>query len=75
MGQITFYLDDELEQQMNRMIAQEKQVKNTWLAEAIEQRLNNGWRTETRELVGAWKDVSSVDSYRHEGRDIERETL
>ena len=39
MGQITFYLDDELEQQMNRMIAQEKQVKNTWLAEAIEQRL------------------------------------
>ena len=29
MGQITFYLDDELEQQMNRMIAQEKQVKNT----------------------------------------------
>lgn len=61
MGQITFYLDDELEQQLHHIVAQENRQMHHWLKEAVQQKLNNGWKTETLDLAGSWSDMKNMD--------------
>lgn len=76
MGPITLYLDDVLEQQMNQLIEQQKQPAHLWLADAIQQKLNNGWSSDVMQLAGSWDDFPSVETLRENSeQNIEREAL
>lgn len=76
MGQITFELDDQLEQQLHQFLAQQHLSKNNWLKEIIQQRLNNGWSNEVKVLAGSWADFSSAEHLRVSlGNDTGREEL
>jgi hypothetical protein len=54
MSQITINLDDQLEQRLISMAAKVNLSLDRFVANLLEQRVNNGWRPETASLVGAW---------------------
>jgi hypothetical protein len=64
MGQVTIYLNDELEAQM-RTAAQAAQLsKSKWIANLIRQNLAHEWPIMVHDLAGAWPDFPSLAEIR-----------
>lgn len=76
MGQVTIYLDDELEERM-RATTQALKVSNSkWIADLIREKLTNEWPAEVRELPGAWSTFPTLEEIREpQVTDITREEL
>ncbi|MCA9790961.1 MAG: ribbon-helix-helix protein, CopG family [Candidatus Eremiobacteraeota bacterium] len=70
MGQITIYLDDELEKKLRAASERAKTSRSRWIAEVIRQHLDNEWPAEVREAAGAWGDFPDIDELRA-GSDFE----
>ena len=62
MGQITIYLDDELEKKLRAASERAKTSRSRWIAEVIRQHLDNEWPAEVREAAGAWGDFPTSTS-------------
>ena len=76
MGQVTIYLDDELESRVKSSAKARGMPVSRWIAELISQQAGDDWPAEVRQLAGAWKDFPSAESLRDSGAaDIEREEL
>ena len=76
MGQVTIYLEDEIEERMSQAAKSEHVSKSKWVASLIRAKVASEWPESVTQLAGAWKDLSLVEEDRASlGEDIEREAL
>lgn len=76
MGQVTIYLEDEVEEKMSMAAKSEHVSKSKWVAALIKDKVASEWPESIVRLAGAWKDLSLVEDDRASlGQDIEREAL
>ena len=76
MGQVTIYLEDEVEEKMSAAAKSEHLSKSKWVASLIKEKVASEWPESITHLAGAWKDLSLAEEDRADlGRDVERETL
>ncbi len=76
MGQVTIYLEDEIERKMIASAKAMKLPKSKWIANVIREKLVEEWPTTVREMPGAWQDFPALDELRAKPHaDIEREPL
>lgn len=76
MGQVTIYLDDEIEKKMVANAKAMKLSKSKWVANVIREKLVDEWPPAVRELPGSWQDFPSLDELRAAGQvDVGRESL
>jgi hypothetical protein len=76
MGQVTIYLDDELEKRMTTNAKAMKLSKSRWIANVIREKLVDEWPPNVRQLAGSWEDFPTLEEIRETGqRDITREAL
>lgn len=64
MGQVTIYLDDELEKRMVANAKAMKLSKSKWVANVISEKLVDEWPPSVRELAGAWADFPDIEQIR-----------
>ena len=76
MGQVTIYLEDEIEQKMIVNAKAMKQSKSKWVANVIREKLTEEWPATVRELPGSWEDFPAPEELRGtEQADVKRESL
>ena len=76
MGQVTIYLDDEIEKRMTANAKAMKLSKSKWIANAIREKLVDEWPANVRELAGSWKDFPTLEEIRDtKQQDATRESL
>ena len=76
MGQVTIYLEDEIEKKMSAAAKSERVSKSKWVASLIKAKVASEWPESVVRLAGAWKDLSLVEEGRASlGQDIEREAF
>jgi hypothetical protein len=76
MGQVTIYLDDEIETRMTANAKAMKLSKSKWIANVIREKLVDEWPANVRELAGSWKDFPPLEEIREtKQRDVTREAL
>lgn len=76
MGQVTIYLEDELEAKMAADAKARKLSKSKWIATVIREKLATEWPHEVREAAGSWDDFPSIEEIRDSTHtDIGRENL
>jgi hypothetical protein len=76
VGQITIYLDAELEKKMRAYIKSTHISQSKWIANLIEEKIRDEWPESVIKLAGAWKDLPTAEEIRQtEGADIRREEI
>ena len=76
MGQVTIYLDNELEQKMMTAAQAAHLSKSKWIACIIEQHITDEWPESISQLSGSWADFPSIDEIRSDmTNDAPRESL
>lgn len=76
MGQITIYLENEIEKKMRAFIEASHLSKSKWIAKLIEEKLKDEWPETVTHLAGAWKDIPTAEEIReNQGTDIVREAF
>jgi predicted transcriptional regulator len=76
MGQVTIYLDEEIEKRMTASAKAMKLSKSKWIANVISEKLVDEWPANVRELAGSWEDFPNLEEIRETGqRDMTREAL
>jgi len=76
MGQVTIYLEDEVEEKMSVAAKSEQISKSKWVAALIKEKVASEWPESIARLAGAWKDLPLAEEDRANlGQDVERETL
>ena len=76
MGQVTIYLEDEVEEKMSAAAKASRQSKSKWIAGLIREKVVDEWPESIHELSGAWQDFPSIDEIReNSGQDVSREKL
>lgn len=66
MGQVTIYLEDELEAKMVTNAKAHNLYKSKWIATVIREKLVNEWPPAVREAAGNWDDFPELDNIRGE---------
>ena len=72
MGQITIYLDEEVEQQVRTAARTEGVPVSRWIARAIQNQTCTAWPESVKALPGSWDDVERPEIL---GSDLPRENL
>ena len=76
MGQVTIYLDKELESKVQQLTKSMHISKSKWVAELIKEKIADEWPESVKNLAGAWTDLPSAEEIREGlGEDIKREGL
>jgi len=76
MGQVTIYLEDEIEEKMSTAAKSEHLSKSKWVARLIKAKVASEWPESIVQIAGAWKDLPLAEEGRANlGQDIEREAL
>lgn len=76
MGQVTIYLEEEIEQKMIANAKAMKLSKSKWIANVIREKLTDEWPATVRALPGSWSDFPSIEELRDmEQADAGREEL
>lgn len=76
MGQVTIYLDDEVEKKMVEAAQSAHLSKSKWVASLIKDKLATEWPESVVRLAGAWEDIPLAEEIRaKQGEDIKRESL
>jgi hypothetical protein len=74
VGQITIYIDSEIEKKMRAVVKSTRLSQSKWIANLIEEKIRNSWPQSVIELAGAWKDLPTAEEIRQfEGSDVKRE--
>ncbi|RLL55954.1 CopG family transcriptional regulator [Mariprofundus sp. EBB-1] len=74
MGQVTVYLDDKTEDEMNSAVKASGLSKSKWVARVIHEKAGSEWPETVAQLAGAWPDFPSQDEIRRtSGEDAPRE--
>ena len=64
MGQVTIYLEDEIESKMRATAKAMNLSKSKWIAGVIKEKLVDEWPASVQDLAGAWGDFPSLDEIR-----------
>ncbi len=76
MGQVTIYLEDEVEAKMRSAAKSMRLPQSKWIANIIKEKIVDEWPSSVRELAGAWKDFPSLEDIRGISKsDAPREAL
>ena len=76
MGQLTIYIDNDIEKKVNSMVKKSGMSKSKWVAELIRDKTSNSWPDSVIQLAGAWKDIPTAEDIRKNmGRDADREKI
>ena len=76
MGQVTIYLEDEIEEKMSMAAKSEHVSKSRWIAGLIKAKVASEWPESIAQLAGAWEDLPLAEEGRANlGKDVEREAL
>jgi predicted transcriptional regulator len=76
MGQVTIYLDNDLEQKINAAAKAAHLSKSRWVAAAIRKAMAAEWSDTVKESAGSWEDFPSAEELRmHDVADTKRESL
>ena len=76
MGQVTIYLDTELEAKMREITESMNISQSKWIANLIKEKLVDEWPESVKDLAGAWGDFPSAEEIRGTlGEDSMREDL
>lgn len=76
MGQVTIYLDNEIEQKMVLAAQAAHLSKSKWIADIIEQNIATQWSESVQQLAGSWDDFPTIDEIRStNGIDVPREVI
>ena len=74
MGQVTIYLEDELEAKMRLAAKAMNLSQSKWIATLIQEKVRDEWPISVKELAGAWADFPTLDEIRQNiGHDAARE--
>lgn len=76
MGQITIYLDKELEEKLRALVQARQISQSKWIAQLIREKLQTEWPESVLALAGAWPDFPTREELRAGlGQDAPRETV
>jgi len=76
MGQVTVYLDDKTEAEMNAAVKASGVSKSKWVARVIHEKAGSEWPEAIAKLAGAWPDLPTAEEIRHAaGEDVRREAF
>lgn len=74
MGQVTIYLEEEIELKMIAAARSARQSKSKWIAGIIQAKVANEWPKSIENLAGSWSDFPSLKEIRSSiGEDAVRE--
>ena len=74
MGQVTIYLEDDIENRMVKAAKSAHLSKSKWIAKLINDKVANEWPQSVIDLAGSWDDFSNIDDLRkNSGKDARRE--
>lgn len=76
MGQVTIYLEEEIEKKMNAAVKSAQVSKSKWIAQLIRDKVANDWPQSIVDMAGTWGDFPAVDDlHETQAADATRETL
>lgn len=76
MGQVTIYLEDEIENKMVEAAQSAHLSKSKWIAQVIKEKVDSQWPLSVQEAAGSWNDFPTIEELRENiGKDAKRETL
>ena len=76
MGQVTIYLEEEIEKKMVAAAKSAHLSKSKWISKVIQEKVANEWPQSIADMAGSWSDFPDVDDIRaNEGSDAKREIL
>ena len=76
MGQVTIYLEDEIESKMVEAAKSAHLSKSKWIAKLVQEKIANEWPQSVIELAGSWEDFPTIEEIRSiVGKDALRETI
>ncbi len=74
MGQVTIYLEDEVETKMIKAAESANLSKSKWIAKLIHEKVANEWPQSVVGIAGSWDDFPSIEDIRkNTSIDIKRE--
>ena len=73
MGQVTIYLDAEVEQKVRAAAKSQNMSLSRWISSLLREKTADEWPASIRQLVGAWRTFPTAEEIRSgEGTDIPR---
>lgn len=76
MGQVTIYLEDEIENKMRSSAKSMNLSQSKWIANLIKEKVVDEWPESVTQLAGAWKDLPTSEEIRSAlGSDAVRKDL
>lgn len=64
MGQVTIYLEDEIENSMVKAAKSAHLSKSKWIAKLISEKVTNEWPQSVVGFAGAWDDFPTIKDIR-----------
>ena len=76
MGQVTIYLEDEIEEKMVKAAESAHLSKSKWIARLIREKVANEWPQSVANFAGSWDDFPVIEDLRkNSGIDAKRENF
>jgi len=76
MGQVTIYLEEEIEHKMVVAAQSAHLSKSKWIAKLIQDKVANEWPQSVVDFAGSWEDFPSLIEIKATiGKDTERELI
>lgn len=76
MGQVTIYLEEEIELKMIKAAESANLSKSKWIARLIQEKIAKEWPQSVIDMAGSWSDFPEADELRaNQGQDITRESF
>ena len=76
MGQVTIYLEDEIEQKMTEAAKSAHLSKSKWIAKVIQEKIADEWPQSVVNLAGSWEDFPDIEEIRGNSvNDAKREEI
>ncbi len=76
MGQVTIYLETEVEAKMRSAAKAMNTSLSQWVANIIKEKTTEAWPESVKSLAGAWSDFPNPEELRADmGEDAPRETF
>jgi len=76
MGQVTIYLEEEVEQKMVAAAKSANLSKSKWISKVIRDKVADEWPQSIAEMAGAWEEFPDINGVRSkQPNDAQRESL
>lgn len=75
MGQVTIYLEEEVETKIIKAAESANLSKSEWIAQLIQEKIAREWPQSVVDMAGSWNDFPEADELRaNQGQDAARDT-